>query len=34
VGPVTYPTGVFIPAFGPPRDYNNANRDDAIGGNP
>ena len=33
-GPVTYPPGVFIPAFGPPRDYNTTNRDDAVGGNP
>jgi spore coat protein A len=33
-GPVTYPPGVYIPEYGPPRDYGDANRDDAVGGNP
>jgi len=29
-----YPAGVFIPAFGPPLDYNTPNADGALGGNP
>jgi spore coat protein A len=29
-----FPTGVFLGAYGPPNDYNVANADGAIGGNP
>jgi len=32
-GGVTYPAGVFIPGFGPPRDYLAPNAAGAIGGN-
>jgi spore coat protein A, manganese oxidase len=32
--PMTYGPGVFIPAFGPPLDYNTPNAAGAIGGNP
>jgi len=34
VGGVTYPPGVYMPAFGPPLNYNTPNADGAIGGNP
>jgi FtsP/CotA-like multicopper oxidase with cupredoxin domain len=31
---INYPPGVFIPAYGPPGNYNTLNADQAIGGNP
>lgn len=33
-GSVNYAPGTFIPGFGPPKAYNSANTDTAIGGNP
>jgi FtsP/CotA-like multicopper oxidase with cupredoxin domain len=34
VGTTQYPAGQIIPGYGPPRDYNTANADGALGGNP
>jgi FtsP/CotA-like multicopper oxidase with cupredoxin domain len=34
LGMVTYAPGEIIPGYGPPSDYNTANADGAIGGNP
>ena len=29
-----YPAGVYMPGFGPPKNYNTLNADGAVGGNP